>query len=149
MMQSKGVVIGLPAFESKRVDQVCEACQLGKKHRLPFLKESSISKGLLDVINSDVWGPVQAPTIGGCRYYVTFIDNHLRYTWIFPMKKKSEVLSHFQKIKSQIEKKPAETFDAYDRMEERSTSPTNSSPTSKVKAYGENSRADTHPNKME
>ena len=29
-MQSKGVVIGLPAFESKRVDRVSEACQLGK-----------------------------------------------------------------------------------------------------------------------
>ena len=103
-MQSKGVVIGLPAFESKRVDRVCEACQLGKQHRLPFPKESSASKGLLDVIHSDVWGPAQTPTLGGCRYYVTFIDDHSRYAWIYPMKKKSEVLSHFQRLKSQVEK---------------------------------------------
>ena len=43
-------------------------------------------------------------TIGGRRYYVIVIDDYSRYTWIFPMKKKSEVLSHFQKLKSQVEK---------------------------------------------
>ena len=42
--------------------------------------------------------------LGGCRYYVTFIDDHSRYVWIFPMKKKSEVLSHFQRLKGQVEK---------------------------------------------
>ena len=97
-MQSKGVVLGLPAFESKRVDRVCEACQLGKQHRLPFLKESSASKGLLDIIHSNVWGPAQMLTLGGCRYYATFIDDHSCYAWIFPMKKKS-VLSIGQKSK--------------------------------------------------
>ena len=44
------------------------------------------------------------PTIGKCRYYVTFIDDYSRYVWIYPMKKKSEVLSHFQKLKGQVEK---------------------------------------------
>ena len=46
-------------------------------------------------------------------------------------------------------KKWVGTFNAYDWMEETSTSPTNSSPTSKVEAFEENSHADTHPNKME
>ena len=49
------------------------------------------------------------------------------------MKNKSEVLSNFQKLKEQVEKETGGTFDAYDRTEERSTSPTNLSPTSKVK----------------
>ena len=98
-MQSKGVVIGLSAFDSKRVDRVCEACQLGKQHRHSFPKERNVSKGLLDVIHSD-----QTSTLGGWRYYVTFIDDHSCYVWIFPMKKKSEVLSHFQRLKGQVEK---------------------------------------------
>ena len=102
-MQLEGVVIELPAFELKRVDQVSEACQLGKQHRLPFQKESSISKGFLDVIHSDVWGPAQTSAIGGCRYYITFTDDYSHYTWIFPMKKKREVLSHFQKHKGEVE----------------------------------------------
>ena len=103
-MQPKGVVIGLLAFESKQVERVCEACQLNKQHRLPSPNESYVSKGLLDVIHSDVWGLAQTPTIGGCHYYVTFIDDYSRYTSIFPMKKKSEVLSHFHKLKNRVEK---------------------------------------------
>ena len=67
---SRNLTSGLPAFKLKRVDQVCEACQLGKQDRLPFPKESSSSKGLLDVIHSDVWEPAQTSTIDGCRYYV-------------------------------------------------------------------------------
>ena len=103
-MQSKGVVIELLAFESKQVDRVCEACQFGKQHRLPFPKGSYVSKGLFGVIHSDVWGPAQTLMIVGCRYYITFVDDYSHYMWIFLMEKKREVFSHFQKLKSQVEK---------------------------------------------
>ena len=99
-MQSKGLVLGLPAFDSKRVDRVCEACQLGKQHRLPFPKESSARKGLLDVIHSGVWGSAETSTLGGCCYYITLLDDHSHYVWIIPMKKNNEFLSHFQRLKS-------------------------------------------------
>ena len=56
-MQSKGVVIGLPTFKEKEIEGVCEACQFGKQHQHPFPKERNVSKGLLDVVHSDVWGP--------------------------------------------------------------------------------------------
>ena len=103
-MQSKGVVIRLPTFKEKEINGVCGACQFGKQHRHPFPKERNVSKGLLDVVHSDVWGPAQTATFGGCRYYVTFIDDFSRYTWIFPMRMKSEVFTHFQKFKSEVEK---------------------------------------------
>ena len=103
-MQSKGVVIGLPTFKEKEIEGVCATCQFGKQHRHLFLKERNVSKGLLNVVHSDVWGPAQTATFGGCRYYVTFIDDFSRYTWIFPMRMKSEVFTHFQKFKSEVEK---------------------------------------------
>ena len=103
-MQSKGVVIGLPTFKEKEIEGVCEACQFGKQHRHPFSKEMNVSKGLLDVVHSSVWGPAQTGTFGGCRYYVTFVDDFSRYTWIFPMRMKSEVFTHFQKFKSEVKK---------------------------------------------
>ena len=62
-------------------DHVCEVCQLGKQHRHPFLSERNVSKGLLEVIHSDLWRPTQTTTIGGCRYFVTFIDDYSRHTW--------------------------------------------------------------------
>ena len=83
---------------------MCEACQFGKQRRHPFPKERNVSKGILDVIHSDVWGPAQTTTFGGCRYYVTFIDDFSRNTWIYPMKQKSEVFGHFQKFKAEVEK---------------------------------------------
>ena len=65
-MQSKGVFIGLLTFKEKVINGVCEACQFGKQHRHPFLKQSNVSRGLLDVIHTDVWGPAQTETFGGC-----------------------------------------------------------------------------------
>ena len=50
-----------------------------------------MSKGILDVVHSDVWGPAQVATLGGCRYYVTFIDDFSRHTWIYPMRQKRSV----------------------------------------------------------
>ena len=92
-MQSKGVVLGLPIFEEKEINGVCGACQFGSQHRHPFSKEMNVSKGLLDVVHQDVWGPAQMTAFGGCRYYVTFIDDFSRHTWIFPMRQKNEVFT--------------------------------------------------------
>ena len=61
-MKSKGVVIRLPTFKEKEIEGVCEACQFGKQHQHPFPKERNVSKGLLDVVHSDVWGPAQTTT---------------------------------------------------------------------------------------
>ena len=61
-----------------------------------------MSKGILDVVHSDVWGPAQTATFVGCRYYVTFIDDFSRYTWIFLMRQKSKVFTHFQKFKNEV-----------------------------------------------
>jgi len=43
------------------------------------------------VIHSDVWGPSKIPTLGGSRWFVTFIDDCTRVTWLWLMKSKSEV----------------------------------------------------------
>ena len=66
-----------------------------------------MSKGLLDVAHSDVWGPDQTATFDGCQNYVLFIDNYSRHTWIYPMWQKSEMFGHFQKFKRKVEKTTA------------------------------------------
>jgi transposase InsO family protein len=42
-------------------------------------------------------------SLGGCEYYVTFIDDHSRKTWIFFLKSKSEVFKRFQEFKALVE----------------------------------------------
>lgn len=62
-------------------DRVCDACQKGKSHQLPYPKSTSLSSSPLDLVFSDVWGP--APTsVGRNNYYVSFIDDHSKFTWI-------------------------------------------------------------------
>ena len=121
-MKSKGVVIRLPTVKEKEIEGVCEACQFGKQHRHPFPKERNVSKRLLDVVHSDIWGPAQMATFGGCRYYVLFIDDFSRHTWIYPMRQKSEVVGHFQQFKPKPKRLRAGTYAAFDQMEAKNIS---------------------------
>ena len=99
-MQTTNLVDGLPKFKVDGMYKVCEACQLGKQSRHAFPHDKHVSMRPLDVIHSDVWGPSKTATISGCRFYVTFIDDHTRKVWVYFMKEKSEVFSHFQKFKA-------------------------------------------------
>ena len=82
---------------------VCSSCQLGKNHRLHAPSSASKSVAPLDIIFSDVWGPAPVTSREGYRYYVLFEDNYSRFSWIFPMKQKSEVTSIFLQFKKLVE----------------------------------------------
>ena len=55
-METKNIIFGLPKFNGEK-GQVCEACQLGKQHQLPFPNERNQSRKKLDLIHLSVWGP--------------------------------------------------------------------------------------------
>ena len=104
IMLERNVISGLPKLKVCEMGRACEACQLGKQNRQPFRNEGYISKGLLDLVHSDVWGPTKNTSISGKRYYVTFTDDCSRRTWVYFMKETSEVFEWFQKFKSLVEK---------------------------------------------
>ena len=87
----------------------CVSCQLGKQSALPFNTSESISIDIFDLIHSDVWGPSSVSSIGGSRYFVVFVDDYSRYSWIFNIKHRSELLqvySNFAKmVKTQFYKR--------------------------------------------
>ena len=55
------------------------------------------------VIHYDVWGPSKVPTLSGLRWFVTFIDDCTKMTWLFLMKTKDEVNLSFQNFHKMIE----------------------------------------------
>ncbi|RVW49230.1 Retrovirus-related Pol polyprotein from transposon TNT 1-94 [Vitis vinifera] len=81
----------------------CTSCQLGKQPALPFNNSDSISKSIFELIHSDVWGPSPVASIDGSRYFVVFIDDYSRYSWIFPMKSRSEILSIYSNFAKMVE----------------------------------------------
>ena len=81
----------------------CVACQLGKQLALPFNSSESISTDIFDLIHSDVWGPSPISSIGGSRYFVVFVDDYSRYSWIFYMKHRSELLQVYSNFAKMVE----------------------------------------------
>jgi len=92
------------------MSKVCEACQLGKQARHPFLAQTThVSSKPWEMIHSDVW-TTKTESIGGCKYYVSFIDNHTRKVWVYFMKHKGEVFQHFLNFKVMMEKEKGVTI---------------------------------------
>jgi hypothetical protein len=97
------MVSGLPSI--KLPSEVCEECVQAKQHRSSFSKDSERkTTELLEVVYSDVCGPMQVDSTGGNRYFVTFIDSHSRRLWTYLIHKKSEVFEAFKRFKSTTER---------------------------------------------
>ena len=86
-----------------------ENCVDGKKNWVSFPSGGKRAKQILELVHSDVFGPMKVPSLGKSMYYVSFIDDFSRNTWIYFLKKKSEVFDRFKEFKAlvenQIEKK--------------------------------------------
>ena len=96
------VVEVLPEIQAKH-DGVCKGCAKGKNTKKTFPSSESKAKGILEIIHSDVCSPMSSNSLSGYVYYVSFIDNFSRKTWIYFMKNKDEVFSKFKEFKSLIE----------------------------------------------
>ena len=79
----------------------CEACILGKHCKTVFPKSSTIYEKCFDLIHSDVW---TAPCTSreNHRYFVTFIDQKSKYTWLTMIPSKDRVLDAFINFQSYI-----------------------------------------------
>lgn len=104
MLSKEKMVNGL---NSKQLDVTgkCKTCMLSKVHVCPFPKEStSTTDDLLELIHTDVCGPINVKSIGGSRYFLTFIDDKSRRIFVYFLKHKSEVLGKFKMFKTQVER---------------------------------------------
>ena len=102
VMMKKTMLMGLPQLDV-RTETVCAGCQYGKAHQLPYEDSKFKTHAPLELVHSDVFGPVKQPSIGGMRYMVTFIDDFSRYVWVFFMKEKSETFEKFKEFKEIVE----------------------------------------------
>ena len=66
-------------------------CQFSKQTVLPFNNSVSHALSSFDLIHSDVWGPSPISTPGGSCYFVIFVDDFSRYTWIYLFKNRSKL----------------------------------------------------------
>ena len=82
---------------------VCEHCLYGKQTQSPHKRGSSRKSEPLALVHSDVCGPMPTLSMGGAAYFVTFIDDFSRKTWVYPLRRKDEVLSIFKHFVTLVE----------------------------------------------
>ncbi|KAJ0392071.1 hypothetical protein ATCC90586_011078 [Pythium insidiosum] len=98
---------GVPAgLVGHKAGALCDGCLQGKMCVSPFpCTDRTMVKttALLEVVHSDVMGPMRVPSYGKAKYAVIFVDDYSRLIMIYFMKSKSEVLMHFKIYKTWIE----------------------------------------------
>ena len=71
---------------------------------MSFLKTGRTSKvEKLELGHIDLWGPSLVASLGGSRYYITFIDDSRRKVWVYFLKNKSDLFETFKKWKAMVE----------------------------------------------
>lgn len=69
----------------------------------PSWLENSIHEPL-EIVYTDVWGPVPVSSIDGHCYYVDFVDGFMKFNWLFPIFHKCDALLIFKRFKLFVEK---------------------------------------------
>ena len=80
-----------------------EACLLSKMTKGPFSKVGERSNDLLELIHSDVCGPMSTEARGGYRYFITFTDDYRRYGYIYLMRHKAESFEKFKEFQNEVQ----------------------------------------------
>jgi transposase InsO family protein len=102
IMQKSGVVHGFP-WQALLSSNFCESCMYGKQSRLRFPKVALRAKILLELVYSDLCGPMHGYSLGGARYFITFIDDYSRYSIVYLLQRKCATISHFKEYKALVE----------------------------------------------
>lgn len=106
-MMKKKTVKGLEISSCGNASEIyCESCIEAKQTRKPFI-ESTVrrSSRVLELIHTDVCGPFSPVAHDGTRYYVSFIDDWSRFTVIYRMQSKDEVLKCFKLYEAMVSAK--------------------------------------------
>ena len=93
------------------VDSKCEGCELGKSRRLPFSK-AGVTRAThkLEIVHSDICGPMSTPSWSGNKYFVLFIDDYTRMCWVYFLNSKASVFSIFKSFKKLVEVQSGSTL---------------------------------------
>ena len=100
----KGELVEGRCCSSGEVNRECEACARENMHRIPFPKKSEKETHQpLQLVRSDLCGPMNVDSVGGSKCVLTFTDDYTRYVTEYFMKSKSEVLSKFVEYVTMME----------------------------------------------
>lgn len=108
-MENSDVVTGFNVNECG-IEEKCECCLEAKLTRYPFPTAEKITTGILQIIHTDLCGPIEPVSLGGSRYVMTLIDDYSNYSRVYFLKAKSEtagkIIEFVAEMKTKLGKVP-------------------------------------------
>ena len=106
------MVEGLPNINCPT--EMCEDCIVGKQHRDSFPQGKAWrAEQILQLVHSDICGPINPTSNGNKRHFITFINDYSRKTWVYFLQEKSEAFIVFKSFKLELKKNLASTFRSF------------------------------------
>ena len=81
-----------------------EFCLLENMTKSPFIEKDERASDVLDLIHTDVYGPINTSVRGGYHYFIIFTDNLSRYGYVYLIKYKFESSKIFKRFRNKVEK---------------------------------------------
>jgi len=101
-MAKDGLVHGMPLMS--QVEQVCDACLVGKQRRAPFPQQAlGRSTEPLQLLHGDICGPITPPTPSGNWYFLLLVDDYSRYVWICLLPTKDAAAAAIKRVQAAAE----------------------------------------------
>ncbi len=88
----------------------CKACVQGKMHKRPIKRSQTSTSNVLEIVHTDVSDLMKMQSIGGAKYFVTFIDDYSHYTVVYFLKEKSEVFAKFKEFEVEVTNQMGKTI---------------------------------------
>lgn len=73
-------------------NKVCVTCPMSKFTKMPFTLSTSHAHTIFDLVHINIWGPYKECIMNKYRYFMTIVDDHSRYTWVYLLQYKSDAL---------------------------------------------------------
>jgi hypothetical protein len=99
----------LPDIQEQK--SICEAYQLGKQTRVVFPDIAFKALSKLQLVHTDVCGPMHNESLNGSKYFLLFVDDYSRFCWIYFLKSKSYMFAEFVKFKAAVELETGNRFE--------------------------------------
>jgi hypothetical protein len=102
LLHKHSMVKGLPLFKEK--NPPCESCILGKHKRNNLPQSSTQAKQHIELVHTNLCGPMKTESIGGSLYFITFFDDFSKKIWISFLVHKFKTFAKFKEFQAEAEK---------------------------------------------
>ena len=96
ILVEKGLVKGIRLDETSKAT-VCESCEWAKgvRKEIQRTRVGDRAERVGDEVHSDLWGPAPVETINRKEYYITFTDDHSRFTHLYLLRTKDQTFDAY------------------------------------------------------